>query len=46
MNRSSCAIVLLALGLTACSQPDPQQRTSAALAEGVILPAYSAWQQS
>ena len=46
MNRSPCAIALLLLGLTACSQPEPQQRTSAALAEGVLLPAYSAWQQS
>lgn len=46
MIRSPFAIALLALGLSACSQPDPQQRVSAALAEGVMLPAYSAWQQS
>ncbi|WP_068828162.1 imelysin family protein [Pseudomonas sp. BMS12] len=46
MNRSPFAIALVALGLAACSQQDPQQRTSAALAEGVMLPTYSAWQQS
>ena len=46
MNRSPCAIALLVLGLTACGQSDPQQHTSAALADGVLLPAYSAWQQS
>lgn len=46
MIRTPLVIALLALGLTACSPQDPQQRTSAALAEGVLLPAYSAWQQS
>jgi len=46
MNRSPFAAALLVLGLAACSPQDPQQRTSAALADGVLLPAYSAWHQS
>lgn len=46
MIRSPLAIVLLALGLSACAPQDPQQQASAALADGVLLPAYGAWQQS
>jgi uncharacterized protein len=46
MHRSPFTIALLALGLAACSPQDPQQRASAALADGVLLPAYSAWHQS
>ena len=46
MIRTPLVIALLALGLTACSPQDPQQRTSAALAEGVLLPAYNAWHQT
>jgi predicted lipoprotein len=46
MPRSPLVIALLALGLAACSPQDPQQRTSAALVDGVLLPAYSAWHQS
>jgi hypothetical protein len=46
MIRSPLAIALLALGLTACGPQDPQQQASAALVDGVLLPAYSAWHQS
>lgn len=46
MIRSPFAIALLALGLSACGPQDSQQATSAALADGVLLPAYGAWQQS
>lgn len=46
MIRSPLTLALLALGLAACSPQDPQQRASAALADGVLLPAYSAWHQS
>lgn len=46
MYRSPLAIALLALGLAACSPQDPQQRVSATLTDGVLLPAYGAWHQS
>lgn len=46
MIRSPLAIALLALGLAGCGPQDPQQQASSALAEGVLLPAYSAWDQS
>ena len=46
MTRSPLAIALFALGLAACSPQDPQQRASASLADGVLLPAYGAWHQS
>ena len=40
------AVAFTALALAACAPQDPQQRTSAALAEGVLLPAYSAWTEA
>ena len=46
MIRSPLALALLAMGLAACTPQDPQQRTSAALADGVLLPAYKAWHES
>lgn len=46
MNLAPLAILLLSLGLGACSPSPTQQHTSAALVDGVLLPAYGAWQQS
>ncbi len=46
MIRTSLAIALLGFALAACSPQDPQQQTSSALADGVLLPAYSSWNQS
>lgn len=43
MMRSPFTIALAGLALSACSQTDPQQTTSAALTEGVLVPAYSSW---
>src|SRR3989338_4419550 len=40
------AVALTALALAACAPQDPQQRTSASLTEGVLLPAYSAWTEA
>ena len=37
------AAAVLSLTLAACSPPDPQHKASAALADGVLLPAYAAW---
>ena len=34
---------LAAIALAACSPPDPQAVTSAAIAKQVILPTYSRW---
>jgi len=39
-------IAFSALALAACTPPDAQQHTSAALADGVLLPAYSAWAEA
>ncbi|MGE8496148.1 MAG: imelysin family protein [Pseudomonas sp.] len=46
MTRSPLSIVLLGLALSACTPADPQQSVSAALADGVLLPAYSAWSEA
>ncbi|MEO4047622.1 imelysin family protein [Pseudomonas sp. CAU 1711] len=46
MIRSPLAIALLALGLAACAPQDPQQQASSALTDGVLLPAYGAWDNS
>lgn len=40
------ASALCGLALTACSPQDPQQKVSAALVDGVLLPAYGSWAQS
>ncbi|HSC83637.1 MAG TPA: imelysin family protein, partial [Pseudomonas sp.] len=40
------ASALCGLALTACSPQDPQQKTSSALVDGVLLPAYSTWNQA
>jgi predicted lipoprotein len=46
MIRTPLAVALLGFALAACSPQDPQQATSSALAEGVLLPAYSSWHQA
>ena len=46
MTRSVLSIALLGLSLAACSPSDPQQKVSAALAQGVLLPSHSLWAQS
>lgn len=46
MTRSPLPVLLLGLALGACSPSDPQKRVSAALADGVLLPAYSAWSEA
>ncbi|MGE8359841.1 imelysin family protein [Pseudomonas sp.] len=46
MIRSPLSIVLLGLALSACTPSDPQQKVSTALADGVLLPAYSAWSEA
>ncbi|MES2821311.1 MAG: imelysin family protein [Pseudomonadota bacterium] len=46
MSIHSLAVALATLALVACAPSDPQQRTSAALANGVLLPAYSAWSEA
>lgn len=46
MIRTPLAVALLGFALAACSPQDPQQSTSSALAEGVLLPAYSSWHQA
>lgn len=43
MFRPRLLITSLAIALGACSPQDPQATTSAALAQQVILPAYSRW---
>lgn len=43
MLRTPITAALLALTLSACSPSDPLQKTSSALASGVLLPAYSNW---
>ncbi|HBX57525.1 imelysin family protein [Pseudomonas sp. UBA2684] len=46
MIRSSFTLALLGLALSACTPTDPQQQVSAALADGVLLPAYSTWAEA
>ncbi|UUY08734.1 imelysin [Pseudomonas sp. J452] len=46
MIRTPLALALLGFALAACSPQDPQQATSSALGEGVLLPAYSSWHQA
>ncbi|MEK1906720.1 MAG: imelysin family protein [Pseudomonas sp.] len=40
------ASALCGLALSACSPQDPQQKASAALVDGVLLPAYNSWNQA
>ena len=37
---------LLGLALVGCGQQDPKAKVSAALADGVLLPAYTNWQEA
>ena len=37
---------LLGLALVGCGQQDPKAKVSAALADGVLLPAYTSWQEA
>ena len=37
---------LLGLALLGCGQQDPRAKVSAALADGVLLPAYNSWQEA
>ncbi|UZZ09740.1 imelysin [Ectopseudomonas mendocina] len=37
---------LLGLALVGCNQQDPRAKVSAALVDGVLLPAYSGWQEA
>lgn len=37
---------LLGLALVGCGQQDPRAKVSAALADGVLLPAYNSWQEA
>lgn len=37
---------LLGLALLGCGQQDPRAKVSAALADGVLLPAYASWQEA
>ena len=46
MIRSPLTLALLSLALSACSPADPQQGVSRALADGVLLPAYSSWAEA
>lgn len=46
MIRSPFTLALLGLALGACTPADSQQRVSAALADGVLLPAYSSWAEA
>lgn len=46
MIRSPLTLALLSLALSACSPADPQQAVSSALANGVLLPAYSSWAEA
>lgn len=43
MMRSPLTFALLGFALSACTPTDPQQTASAALADGVLVPAYSSW---
>ncbi len=40
------AAVLSGLALSACAPSDPRSKTSAALTDGVLVPAYSAWAEA
>ncbi|MGH8355689.1 MAG: imelysin family protein, partial [Pseudomonas sp.] len=42
----STALALGGLLLSACAPQDPHRQVSAALADGVLLPAYSAWAEA
>lgn len=46
MIRSPLTLALLGLTLTACSPADPEASVSAALADGVLLPAHNAWSEA
>lgn len=46
MHRSPLTLALMSVLLSACSPADPQQKVTAALADGVILPAYSSWAEA
>lgn len=46
MIRTPLAVALLGFALAACGPQNPQQVTSSALADGVLLPAYSSWNQA
>lgn len=46
MNRSPLTLALLSVLLSACTPADPQQKVTSALADGVILPAYSSWAEA
>ncbi|MCW2291163.1 putative lipoprotein [Pseudomonas sp. BIGb0408] len=46
MIRSPLTIALLGVTLAACSPADPQATVSAALAEGVLLPAHITWKEA
>ena len=37
---------LLGLALVGCGQQDPKAKVSAALTDGVLLPAYNSWQEA
>ena len=37
---------LLGLALVGCGQQDPQAKVSAAMTDGVLLPAYISWQEA
>ncbi|TLX53240.1 imelysin [Stutzerimonas nosocomialis] len=44
--RALCLAWLAAAALVGCSQPEPMERTSAAVADGVLLPAYREWAET
>lgn len=46
MNRSLLPFALLGALLAGCSPSEPQQQLSDVLADGVLLPAYSAWHEA
>ncbi|MFI8480016.1 imelysin family protein [Pseudomonas sp. NPDC078700] len=46
MYRSPLTLTLLSVLLSACTPSDPQQKVTAALADGVVLPAYSSWAEA
>lgn len=46
MIRSPFSLALLALALIGCAPAEPQQKLSGALADGVLLPAYSSWHEA
>ncbi|MBA1272311.1 imelysin family protein [Stutzerimonas azotifigens] len=44
--RALCLAWLAGAVLAGCSQPDPMGQTSAAIADGVLLPAYREWAET